>query len=168
MSSIDQPIIFDLHRSRLDIGLELGALALLALIWGVTIYHYAELPDEVPRHFDASGEPDAWGGKSIVFRLPSISLLIYISMTVVSCFPHRFNYPWPVTQSNAESQYRLARTLLSAIKASCLSVFGYIVWARLETAMGARQGLGSWFLLVALSVPAAMLVVYFVRASRAR
>ena len=116
----------------------------------------------------SSGEPDAWGSKSIAFLLPVISLVLYVSLTVVSRFPHRFNYPWPITEDNVRTQYAMSRQLLSSLKVSGLGIFGYIVWARLETAMGARQGLGAWFLPATLSLTALIIGVYFARASRAR
>lgn len=41
------------------------------------LYHYPHLPDEVARHFDATGQPDAWGAKKDVlnFQLKTIGFL---------------------------------------------------------------------------------------------
>ncbi|MBU8906187.1 DUF1648 domain-containing protein [Desertibacillus haloalkaliphilus] len=38
-------------------------LAFLVLILTViySVFHYRELPNEVPHHFNLAGEPDAWG-----------------------------------------------------------------------------------------------------------
>jgi uncharacterized membrane protein len=164
--SRERPIFSDLKRSRLDIALEVVALVLLTTLWATTIYYYPQLPRSIPRHFDASGEPNAWGSKSSALILPIASLVLYTALTVLNRFPHRFNYPWPITEGSARSQYALARQLLSAIKASIGCIFTYINWATIETGLGNRQGLGAWFLPTTASLTLAPIVVYFYRARR--
>ena len=168
MLSTERPIIADLKSSSLQIALDALAIVALAAIWGMTIYRYSQLPESIPRHFNASGEPDAWGSKSIALVLPIVTLVMYASLTILNRVPHRFNYLWTITERNARSQYQLARELLSAVKASFSCIFAYIAWASLETGLGTRQGLGGWFLPTTVSATFIILVVYFVRARRAK
>lgn len=49
----------------------LGSLVFLGFVWG-------ELPDEVPAHYNASGEVDRWGSKYELFILPGIGLFILL------------------------------------------------------------------------------------------
>ena len=92
--------------------------------------------------------------------------MMYGGLTVLGRFPYRFNYPWPITRSSARSQYGFALELVAAIKASVMYPFAYIVWVRLETAMGTRQGLRAWFLPAVMSVTGLILILYIVRARR--
>jgi len=53
-------------------------LLLLMIPFGVSIYLWGSLPEEVPIHFDASGVADDWGPKWInAFLLPSIGVAVY-------------------------------------------------------------------------------------------
>jgi uncharacterized membrane protein len=159
----ERPIISGFERSALFVFLEVLALAALAAVWGMMLYHYPRMPESIPRHFNALGQPDAWGSKSTSLILPSVGLVMYVFATVLNRYPHRFNYPGPITPQNARRQYTLARELVTAMKASFLWAFAYIVWARFQTAMGMRQGLGRWFLPTILLVTAMIVVGYFVR-----
>jgi len=40
---------------------------LVALMAAHALYHYSILPDRMPTHFGFSGEPDAWGPKTVFF-----------------------------------------------------------------------------------------------------
>jgi len=166
MLSVDRPVISDLKRSGVDLALELFAFAILTISWATTLHHYPRLPRSIPRHFNVSGEPDVWGNKSNAFLLPIVSLALYAALTVLNRFPHRFNYPWPITESNARSQYALARQLLTAIKVAAGTIFAYSNWAQIETALGTRPGLGAWFLPTAVSVTLLIIVIYFFRGRR--
>ena len=80
-------------------------LVLVIIAWGT-------VPDRIPTHFDPSGLPDSWGGKESLILLPMAVIFLYSLLTVVSRFPHTFNYPWKITEENAKAQYLNARYLL--------------------------------------------------------
>jgi uncharacterized membrane protein len=44
----------------------------IVLPFGYAYYLFPSLPYKIPTHFNASGEPDAWGHKSSIFLLPTI------------------------------------------------------------------------------------------------
>lgn len=70
-------------------------LALIALSLNV----YPDLPDRIPLHFDARGEPDRWGEPSLLswLTLPLIGVgtvvFLYITAAVVPRYPKSFNVP---------------------------------------------------------------------------
>jgi uncharacterized membrane protein len=159
--------VLKLRNSAIDWVLEV--LAAAALIYGIILLiPYGEIPDRIPRHFGASGEPDAWGGKSLLLWLTGLSALLYGGLTVLNRFPHVFNYPWNITEENALRQYALARSLMNAIKACVTAIFTYIVYGTLQTAYGNAQGLGVGFLPFILTATLAPIAVYFVYAYRSR
>jgi len=75
----------------------LEAVALAALAFQAWITYRAffgpdPLPAKIPTHFDAAGNPNAWGSPATLLFLPAIAVFIYLLFTVVTRFPSAFNY----------------------------------------------------------------------------
>ncbi|NLG84106.1 MAG: hypothetical protein GX493_05750 [Firmicutes bacterium] len=45
---------------------------------------------------------------------------MYAVLSIVRRYPHRFNFPWEITEANAEAQYRIARHMLACLKAETI------------------------------------------------
>jgi uncharacterized membrane protein len=111
MRNRSRPIL-PIRRTLLEKWLEaLTALGLIALI-AMTIWGYFALPAVIPTHYGLSGAPTAYGGKGSLALLPLVSICLVVLLTVLSRFPHLYNYPWPITSENAPRQYALGRLLL--------------------------------------------------------
>lgn len=130
----------------------LDVIGLIGIIFtvGITMASYNDLPDSIPRHFNAVGQPDGYSGKSILFILPAVTLVTYLVMTIGLKFPHIFNYPIEITEENAERQYRNASLMMRLLKTIIVIVFGYLTYATVQTGLGEMQGLGTWFTPVTL------------------
>jgi hypothetical protein len=109
-------------------GVVSGAL-LLAIIW-------TELPGEIPRHFGITGEPTAWSGRWSAVVPVVIAIAFYAGFTVLTRYPHIFNYPWPITPENAAIQYRLVRSMVIWLKAILVLMLVAIVWSQVRVAVG--------------------------------
>lgn len=145
----------------------IAATGLLFLL-GVLAAYWTSLPDVIPTHFGLNGEADAWGSTSHFLILPGIGLGLFILLTVVARFPHTGNYPWRITDENAERQYRLVRGMLCVLKAQMLWLFGFIQLATIRTATGESRGLGAWFVPLFLGLTLGTLAIYFFRSWKAR
>lgn len=142
--------------------LELGAFAALLSQFLIVLGAWPEIPDQVPQHFDASGQADAWGSKATVLLLPAVNLVVFVMMTVVSRFPHISSVPVEITPSNAPRVYRLIRFQTIWLKTVVALVFAYMSWRTIEQARGGVQGLGVGFLpLTILGVGSAVAWFYF-------
>lgn len=142
----------------------MGVLFTFILIyqsWGI-------LPDRIPTHFGFTGQPDAWGSKEHLFFLPVIALAMYLFLTIVSRFPHTFNYPIKITEENAATQYLMARHLVAILKLETIWLFAYIQWVTIEVALGKATGLSNLFLPIFMVVMLGTLVVYFYKAREKR
>lgn len=57
-------------------------LVFISLPFVYAAYLYPELANKIPTHFNASGQPDAWGSRNSIFMMPIImgasSLLVYV------------------------------------------------------------------------------------------
>jgi uncharacterized membrane protein len=154
-------------RSSLQIAYEVVAgsgllfhIVLIARAWAI-------LPSTIPVHYGFSGQPDAWGGKAELLALPVVSVLLYLGLTWLARYPHKLNYPWTITERNAEQQYRLAKSLVGAVKALLIWLFTAISWQTIRVATGQAGGLGGAFVVVILGITGITVVVYVLLARSA-
>jgi len=132
--------------SSFDKALELTGIVLLAILWGLSIYAYAKLPDIIPTHFNATGEADALGGKTTLLILSIVATVLYAGLTALGGFPHIFNYVRPITEANAQRQYSIATRLLRVLKVVIVFIFSLIILFVYLTTIGIMHGPGFWFL----------------------
>lgn len=160
--------VLALPRSSFEMVAEFLALAGVVVMVVVWLRAWPDLPDRVPRHFDATGKPDAWGSKTWTLFPLLVMMVLYAGMTILNRYPHIFNYPWRITAENAERQYRLARTMMSWLKAELVWMLAYIGWGMVRVAQGTATGLGVVFLPALLIAVFATLGVYLWAAARTR
>ncbi|MFK7807001.1 MAG: DUF1648 domain-containing protein [Saprospiraceae bacterium] len=141
---MSQPIV-KVKLESLDYLIEaitfFGVIVLLAL----PVMHYSELPGSLPRHYDANGVPDAFGGKGIIWTLPIIGVVMYFGLLIINRFPHTFNYPKKVTAENAEQLYKITTRLMRTMNAIIIWAITYITFATIQTALGYQNGLSVFF-----------------------
>lgn len=125
-----------------------NTVALVALIGFVIFFllKWPGLPNPVPRHFNAAGEPDAYGSKYFMMLLPLLAIGSYILFNFLYKRPHTFNYPVKITEENAERQYRLVLEMMSALNAGIIIAFFYISWRTVAIVNEEVSGLDGWFL----------------------
>jgi hypothetical protein len=158
----EQRPILELSRSGLERTFEVIAALVLLLQIFLLLAHWGDLPDSILVHFGPSGAPDSWGSKYLLFILPGVSAAIYTLLTVLSRFPHRYNYLVTITVKNAELQYSLGRTFLTILKAEIVLLFTYIVWVTIQVVHGESEGLGTFFLPTLLVLIFGSIAVYMV------
>ena len=49
---------------------------LLIAIFAIPAFYFGQLPEEIPSHYNASGEVDDYSGKSMIWFLPVIGLVL--------------------------------------------------------------------------------------------
>ncbi|MFT4412306.1 DUF1648 domain-containing protein [Fredinandcohnia humi] len=121
------------------------SILLLVGMYVFIIFSWNELPDRVPAHFNAAGEPDRWGGKGSVLVLPIVATFLLKTTMILNKFPHIFNYPVEVTKENAEPLYVTSRKMLSTLNLFIMFFFTIGVWETVQVAFG-KAGLGMWYL----------------------
>jgi len=55
-------------------------LLLIAIPFAYALYLYPDLPEKIPTHFNAKGEPDAYGGKNSIYIGPAILGVVSLLM----------------------------------------------------------------------------------------
>ena len=160
--------------------LELIPLLLLAFTVYIVASNYADLPDSIPTHFDAQGDPDGWSGKSAIFLSPGLGLFFYIlfsainvGMAVVKDPRSLINLPEirkaALTDSQTEQLRLFVNRSLFLMKVVAQGLTAYLAYITVEVALERASGLGlSFFLLIgALLLLAALLVWRSLRITRA-
>lgn len=151
-----------------DMFLEVLGWFTLTLLWILTVLNYTSLPESIPTHFNGSGQVDDYGNKGSILFLPAIGTLIFAGITFLTRMPYIFNYPVAITEENAERQYRNAARMMRYMKFIVVFTFLIIQFRTIETAEGIAEGLGRWFLPVAVGITAIPLALFIVYAVKSR
>lgn len=147
------------------------ALALAGLLACACLFlsYWPALPASIPTHFNLAGQADDWGSKSVFVVFPAMALVMFALIEAISRFPHVYNYPWQITETNAAAQYRLARGLLAWVRACTVWLMASLTWLTGRTALGAHDpSLPNSLVLLLGLLLAAGIGVYFYRAWQAR
>ena len=84
------------HRTTEATVFEIVFVVMTLIIWGLIIWLVHRAPDIVPTHFDASGEPNAYGspvGITIPCALLTIGAIVCM---VCAYFPRHINMPFKI------------------------------------------------------------------------
>ncbi|MCM2316179.1 MAG: DUF1648 domain-containing protein [Thermoanaerobaculia bacterium] len=163
----DQRPRVDLPPSALDRFLQAAALLGAFVLGGALIAIPTTMPERVPLHFGVSGQPDRWGSPVELMILPTIGIVMWVSLELLARAPHIYNYPVPITMENAPCQYTLARRLVRWLSAALVWFFALLLLETARVASGVRSDLGPAIVFVPLGGIVAV-VWYFVAAIRAR
>lgn len=79
------------YRTKESTIFEITFLFLALVVWGLIIWFVKQAPDIVPTHFDASGNPNAWGSPVRIVIPCAIITIAGIIMMILSYFPKYFN-----------------------------------------------------------------------------
>jgi len=161
------PIIQE-DKSSFERTLRIASIVGVLSLFFLTVVYWSQLPDSIPSHYNAAGEPDSWSGKGSLLILPIVGLVIYIGLSILTRFPHLYNFPWKITEENKERQFHLAQMLVLSLKTEIIWLFGYIQWQTIQKALGKVDGLGTSFSFIFLGVIFGTIGIYFMKAFKAR
>ena len=134
----------------------LGSIAYLCIIWH-------KLPQQIPTHYNASGQIDGYGGRGTLLILPIVGLVTDLSIALVGRFPKSWNTGKRVTVLNRARVYRLVRDLMADLRLAMALMFGGF-GIYLSTLPEHFSGNVTGLMLIVIFVP---LLRYFLRVRRA-
>jgi hypothetical protein len=114
--------------TRPDLLIEVFCFIILLESWTYAVYTFNHLPDLVHVFYKFS---TGVGSRNEIWFFPVLGSLIFIALSIISSFPHKFNYSETVTRINARRIYRKALRRLRIIKLILVSIcgFGILVFA---------------------------------------
>lgn len=134
-----------------------GVLLFLILSW-------PDIPERIPMHYNFAGEVNSWGGKSSLWWLTGLMVLLCTMMKVCSFFPNTWNMPCKLTESNRERVLLATKNLLAMINVTMVLLFAYLI-----IASAGGEALNQWVfipLLVLVFVPIIFYFIYVKKISR--
>lgn len=146
------------------------SVAIFALIAGIVLIFqvWSGLPQTIPTHFDASGNPDGWGDKGMIWLLPAIGIVMIPLMLFLRRVPWLSNTPIKITEQNAEYQYGLIVRLLSILASIVSLLFFVLIWDTVAIAKGGNSLLGSLFMPIFMTAVFCPIIWYVTAAIRGR
>lgn len=136
-----------LKKTRFDILL--NVLCLLQLI-GITLFLlicWAQIPQQIPMHYDLGGNITRWGNKAELIIIPVLAWIMYLLMTVLEHFPQAWNTGVQVTEHNRARVYATLLHMISSLKFLITCLYTYSI---LQTAL--MLELPSWFLFAVIAL----------------
>ncbi len=146
------------------------SLAIAGVLYGlfIIIQAWPTLPQTIPTHFDASGNPDGFGSKEWIWLLPAISVVMVPAILFFRRYPWLSNVPWEINEDNAIRQYELLVRLLSLCACAVSFIFLVLTFDTISTASGGSSLFGKWLMLIFTVPIIGILVWYFIVGWRAR
>jgi uncharacterized membrane protein len=162
-----RPII-KIELTRGDKVLETACITLLVLLWVGTIAFFSKLPDRIPSHYNSAGQADDFSGRTHILVLPTLATVIYIGMTLLNKFPHIFNYAATVNEENAKRLFTAATKLIRVLKLMVVLILSGIVLMTYRTSLASSDGIGAWFLPLAVGLLILPNIIYLLKYSNFR
>ena len=136
----------------IDIIVEVISMTILVLMTIYTIIEYKNLPESIPTHFNAQGIADDFSGKSMIWTLPVIGIVMYVGLFFLNKFPHIHNYMVNINEKNALKNYRFSTRILRGVNLCTVALFAYIQYTIITSSKGENITISSWFLPIVLGL----------------
>ena len=146
------------------------SLAIACVLYGlfIIIQAWPTLPQTIPTHFDASGNPDGFGSKGTIWLLPAISVVMVPAILFFRRYPWLSNVPWEINEENALRQYELLVRLFSLCACVISFIFLVLAYDTISIASGGSSLFGKWLMPVFIVPPIGILIWYLIAGWRAR
>ena len=160
-------VILNLHK--------LNIILVLILIF-IVFYYNDQLPDNIPTHFDISGNPDGWSGKVSIFVLLSVdiglNLLFYAIIFLLPWFrkhPKFLNMPGSqkekflsLPEEKQKVYWDLVANYLTVVCILINFIWISVMWGTIQVALSNYNKLPFWSLWpgLILIIP---LNIYYIR-----
>ena len=162
-------------RPRLKLELSYGdrfieaiSWALLAILWILTLSFYDKLPEIIPTHFDTLGQPNQHGSKLSIMFLPVIGTLVFVGLTVLNIYPHIFNLPVKINESNAYRQYTNATRMLRILKISITLIISLVVVMIITAVKEGTSKSNIWLMPIILGIIIIPIIYFLIKAVKLR
>jgi uncharacterized membrane protein len=163
---MDERPKLNINLTSSDKVLEMIGWAAILAIWVLIITSYSTLPATIPTHYNSQGIADGFGEKGSILALPIIATILFIGMTILSKFPHTFNYPTDVTANNALKLYTNATKVIRILKLVIVVIFELIILQTIRNVKGEASGLGVWFLPLTLGSVFSPIIYFMIKSVR--
>ena len=118
----------------------------MAFMLATGLFYFSSLPEQMPIHFNPSGEVDDYGSRTMIFLLPGLAIATSVIIVLIGRDPKNYNFPVKVTDQNREALIGESRLLISAIMLITNGLLAYIHWGILQIGLGNQKGLSATYI----------------------
>jgi len=129
-------------------------------------YYFKDLPNQIPIHFNAVGEPDDYGSKNMIYGIAAVGLAVYGVLFYLNKHPQLLNTPIKIHEENANIQFYLLQKMTRHIATICALGISYITYKTIMIGLGKAQELNSTVLILFLIALVLPILVYFIMARK--
>lgn len=147
--------------TKLQIVFEIITLAVNVGTGIFLISIWSRLPEQIPSHFGAGGEADAYGGKGSLIFLFIMMLILSLTMFGTALFPNLWNMPVKITENNSALAYRYIRTMICSLSLIIAALFSYMT-----ICSALCRSLGAWFLPVTMIIILGDIIYFIIKTVR--
>lgn len=144
--------VLKIETDKLMLFFQAVAISCIVLCWGLSIYYYQQMPQTIPTHFDAAGNPDNYGGKATIFLFPVIASFLIFGIYILAKYPHIFNYMQEVTEENARRLYKQSIKMLYIVSAIVGFILLVCVVSTIAAVFNVDQRMDIWSLPIILGL----------------
>jgi len=157
-----------LEKTTTEYLMEYTTFGLLAFSFVYAFYNYSSLPEEIPMHFNYSGEVTRYGNKDSIWALLIIGAATVALMYYLNKSPHIFNYAKKITLENAKEYYTGATKIMRYLNLGIALLFSLISYEIITVALDGtkRFSVISNYIIIAIVVTMALFpLVYLIKSS---
>lgn len=143
----------------------IGTIPIIFILIYIKII-WSEIPEIIPTHFGFSGTPDAFGNKRSLFIIVVIAIVLHLLLAVLSKFPEYYNYPFQITEKNAEPLYKIGRQTMLIIDLEISFFLSVLTWQNVQAAMSEIQEMNGGFLFLFLGVIFLTIIIEIVKMNK--
>lgn len=118
----------------------LGLAALLGAFVHI-IVNWSVIPAQVPQHYNAAGEVDAWAAKPFIFFPLAIGFALWLLTELAQKFPKLINM-MDDKKARTEKQTHIGKWMMVFIQLELACIFAYVSIKDVYVSQGKSFGLG--------------------------
>jgi len=145
----------------------IGVIGIICLFF-FPIYFFNDLPNQIPKHYNAMGQVDSYANRGMIWLVPAIGLIIYVGLTFLNKFPFIFNYPTKVTNENAEKLYTIGTRTIRLLKVVVILLFAFLNYKTILIALNKATEIGKFYLPILLIVLATIIGTMIYKMTRSK
>jgi len=144
-----------------------------ASLW-LSFYYQHQLPEEIPTHFNARGEPDRWQSRTTAlvsfpaFQGMMAFLYLLSSWLIKNPKYQRFKFKTPLSESQKKEIIANAEQIIDILMISSLMIFLDLQWESFRIALGRTKKLSLflWIILAGMILSSLFYIVKLIKISR--
>jgi hypothetical protein len=117
----------------------------------------------IPIHYNLAGEIDGWGGRCFLWIIPLIALVFYVGLSIFERYYKRADYPFKMTEKNANHLYRQRLQLSRHLKVFSVLIFAYLNNSSYAIAIGKGTELNKFGVILLMLGLFLLLIIFYIK-----